>query len=349
MKIVHCIFTMHTGGSQMLVVDILNSLCRDNEVYLIVINDEWSNDIIARLDKRIRIYFLYRPRGSKNPLYIFRLNFLLWRIDPTIIHCHEPNMVNMILFKKSLCILTVHDVGIKNLFHKNYQKLISISDAVFEDIKDRFNTSSEIIYNGIDFDKFEKSSFKEYDINKPLKLIQISRLIHEKKGQDILIKAVTELLQYNILFELYFVGDGPSLEYLENLVVREGIESMVYFLGNKDRTWIMNNLREFDLLIQPSIYEGFGLTIIEGIAAGIPVIASEGGGPSEILKKWNSIFLFRTGDSKECSLKILNVISMLENGTMTKFLEEVGKEIKSKYSLNRMVSGYLKTYLSLVN
>ena len=82
------------------------------------------------------------------------------------------------------------------------------------------------------------------------------------------------------------------------------LDKNVQFLGAKDRSFIYENLCEYDLLIQPSYYEGFGLTIVEGMFASIPVLVSNVEGPREIIIDGVNGFIFKSSNPRDLAEKI---------------------------------------------
>ena len=86
------------------------------------------------------------------------------------------------------------------------------------------------------------------------------------------------------------------------------ITEYVKFLGkNKDRNYIYQNLCGYNLLVQPSLYEGFGITIIEAMAAGIEVLVSDIDGPLEIIEKIGYGHKFKSGDAGNCASEICKI------------------------------------------
>lgn len=347
MNIVHCIFTMKTGGAQMLVVDIINRLPPEHNVSLVLVNDEVNESVMSKLSDQVTVYKIGRPEGSKNPVYLLKLNLLLLRLSPDVIHCHEVNMVNFIFRPLFKTLLTVHNVGFEKIEESKYSQLIAISSIVAKDVLKRFNQTIPVVNNGIHFNDFYRKS--SYDSKDTVRLIQVSRLLHGAKGQDVLIESLRTVINKfpNKRISLTFVGEGPSLSFLENLVAEKNLTSNIEFIGNRDRQWIMENLCNYDILLQPSRYEGFGLTVIEGVAAGLPVVASHIDGPAEIFEEIDQKFLFETENSSDCSLKISEVIAMYEDNQITDYMGKVRKLISKRYSIDSTVNGYLKVYTEL--
>lgn len=350
MKIVHCFFTMGMGGAQVLAIDLLNNMSADHQTYLIVVNDIVSEAVLKKLDKNVTVYKINRKEGSRNPWSLIKFNLLLWKIKPDIIHCHEHDIGRIIKPRVGKLIYTIHGIGIPTKHYHYYQTLVAISDAVQDDVTQRFDRPIKKVYNGIDTSSFKKR-IRYVVKDEKIKLVQVSRLTHEIKGQDVLLEA-SQLLkaEYNYTnFTVDFVGIGPSMEYLKKLVTSMNLTNEVVFVGEKDRTWLAENLAHYHLLVQPSRNEGFGLTLLEGFAAGLPVLASSVEGPAEIIKRTPRGFLFDSDNSRQCAAALYQIFQDYENGNMGQLMSRSEPITNKEYSIDSCVKGYIKEYQALIN
>jgi len=351
MKIIHLLFSFTAGGAEILAVDLINEMCLKNEVTLIIVNDIFNEALIQTINKKVKIYYLNRKAGSKNPIPLIKLNLLLFRLKPDILHCHNFNMGDAIKLKNLNLVYTIHDVGIPINYLKKYKFLAAISDAVKMDIEARSSFKPTTIVNGINNKLFQKRTNYTLTSSEPFKIIQVSRLIHEKKGQDILINTiqiVKEKYQLNNI-QLDIVGAGHSKEYLENLISTLNIEDNVHLLGEKNRHWVYQNLCNYHLLVQPSRFEGFGLTVVEGLAAGLPVLASKIDGPLEILSQTQSGFLFKNENPVDCAEKIYAIYQLYIKNDIEAIIKGSENVAESKYSVVQSAKKYLDVYKILIN
>jgi len=147
-----------------------------------------------------------------------------------------------------------------------------------------------MIPNGIDTSYIDsvspRSGFRDlYAMSNERIITFVGRLVYEK-GPDLVLAAFRELLNWNWELKLLIVGDGPMREYLMELAHEWGIWSKVYFTGRVDDQTLYSILKVSDLAILPSRYEPFGITILEAMATGVPVITTRVGGPDEIVRDW---------------------------------------------------------------
>jgi glycosyltransferase involved in cell wall biosynthesis len=347
MKILHLTYALEMGGAESMLVDILNRQVHNNDVYLIVINNKYNELLINNIDPKVHVIFINRCEGGRNPLPILRLNKLCYDLNPWVIHCHNHSIVSILLsyfYDRSL--LTIHGLGIRSKYLKKYKRLIAISNSVRKDLLDRYNIYAKLIYNGIIIENIKQKNI--YSVNDSFKIVIVSRLNHKKKGQHIVIEAIKTLKDQGISnVNLDIIGSGESEEYIKHLICRYELENEVNLLGARDRKYIYEHLKDYDLLIQPSLREGFGLTVAEGIAACLPVLVSDCDGPKEILEQIGYGFKFRKGDIEDCAAKILKIYNLTKNNHIHNDTRKALNRLKNNFSLDITLCKYFNEYKSI--
>ncbi|NQT04248.1 MAG: glycosyltransferase [Planctomycetes bacterium] len=147
------------------------------------------------------------------------------------------------------------------------------------DIKNRF----EIISNVVDTGLFHPDEQIKKDPN--VKRILLVALFTHKKGVPYLLEALSILKKKRNDFFLDIVGDGSNREEYERLALTLGIDDKVYFHGLKSKQEVAQFMRESCFFVLPSLMETFGVVLVEALASGLPVIATNIGGPNEIITK----------------------------------------------------------------
>ncbi|MFR9166026.1 MAG: glycosyltransferase family 4 protein [Dysgonomonas sp.] len=345
MKILHIIFSMNIGGAETMLVDILNQQVKYNHTLeLIIINNEYNTKLLETIDPRVKIKCFNRKKGSKNIIPILKYNCYISNSKADILHFHEHTAIECLFIKKHHRVLTIHDVSIPIKKPIDCDIVCSISNAVKNDLYNRLGIDSTLVYNGINFEDIKISQGdKITNTTNTIRILQISRLDHLKKGQDILIKAISTIKKQYPLYDisLDLIGDGESLPYLQKLVSENNLDKTVNFLGTKDRKYVYSHLCEYDILVQPSIYEGFGLTVVEGLAAKIPVLVSDIDGPMEIIEKGKYGYFFRSGDTEDCAAKIIQIINSPD---LTTSVVEAYDYAKQNFSIQNTAKRYLQLY-----
>ena len=161
------------------------------------------------------------------------------------------------------------------------------------------------------------------------------------------IKRVADVIHIfnNILKEipskLMMIGEGPERESAENLCLKLGIQDRVVFLGNSNE---VNKILCFsDLFLLPSETESFGLSALEAMASGVPVISSDSGGLPEVNINGLSGFLSPVGDLDSMSRNALNI---LKNPDTLKIFKSSAKSVASKFDIHKIVCTYESVYKS---
>lgn len=346
MTIVHVIFSFGVGGAENLLVDILNEQVETASVSLLVVNRRYSTELLARIDPRVSVVLLDRTEGNRwNPLPILKCWLRLWALRPTVLHCHDHDLMKLLWPWRTRTVLTAHNVDIPLTFLPRYRQVYAISEAVRLDLAARGYPDSIIVLNGIDFAAFtRKTTYTSFQDK--FRFIQVSRLLIEQKGQDVALRALHMLVheQGHTGLTLAFVGEGPSLAYLQQLTHELGLEAQVEFLGSKDRRWVMENLHTYDALLQPSRFEGFGLTVLEGVAAGLPVVATDAEGPAEILRGLPTGFLFASEDSAALAGQLVHVIEAYRAGQLAPAAARAYAEAERRFSIQATAAHYLRLY-----
>jgi glycosyltransferase involved in cell wall biosynthesis len=185
-------------------------------------------------------------------------------------------------------------------------KIVCISDNVMESVRNKvgYDEKLVLIYNGVEMKRF---SGAEIVMNKKeeIKVIYVGRLEKVKGVQNIL----TGLLNVrdSILYDIKIIGDGTYKQELEELSKQYGISNSVEFLGT--RRDIPQLLFQSDVFVHmPDCKEGFGITIIEAMAAGLICIVNDQGALPEIIRDGVNGFIVgkSTGRNFEDTIKFVH-------------------------------------------
>jgi glycosyltransferase involved in cell wall biosynthesis len=163
------------------------------------------------------------------------------------------------------------------------------------------------------------------------------------KGVDILMEAIPNILKRigknNVIF--VFVGPGGSIRYL-NMAKSMKVESSCIFAGAMSREGVIQLMRNSTLLVAPSFMENAPYTILESMACGLPVIASNVGGVSEIIESGYNGTLVKPNSSKAIADCIIN---LLENKSSQSSMRQHAVEtVRNKFSWSVNLKKYLEVY-----
>jgi len=164
----------------------------------------------------------------------------------------------------------------------------------------------EVIPNGVDVKKFREARIVALEGDP--KLVFAGRLA-TCKGIERLIKSMRTVCANARDAVLHIVGDGPLKGKLEQLIVSEGLAGRVILHG-KVTSGLESYYKSADICVFPSSYEPFGITIIEAMAAGSPIVATNTGGvPENVTNMENGILVSPTNREEELANAIISLWS----------------------------------------
>jgi glycosyltransferase involved in cell wall biosynthesis len=146
------------------------------------------------------------------------------------------------------------------------------------DMARRFDASVEIpiIPNGVDIERFTAEG-RDWST---ASILSVGRVVHQK-GLDLGLMALADL--QDLAWEWRIVGDGPQAAHLREILKREGLEDRVEFLGWAGAAELAAEYRRASLFVFPSRHEGMPNALLEAMASGLPVIASQIAGNEELV------------------------------------------------------------------
>lgn len=262
-------------------------------------------------------------------------------------------------------IFQLHDIPQRFFARHMYRTLfracaaggIAVSKAVasgFTDVRDKNEkpTKCKISHNGIDIESFQQRltecSLTEHDLglqadHYPV-VTTIGRL-SPYKGVDTFIQAAHLVRQEfpQALFLIVGTAWKDSTMYvshLERLVHNLGLNFCIRFLGQRDD--VPGILARSDILVSAAQFEPFGLTVIEGMAAGLPVVATRCGGLEEIITDGEDGFLVPVGNASAMAEAIL---SLARNPDLAREMGKRGhRKVERDFSIERHVEDVLSFY-----
>lgn len=219
----------------------------------------------------------------------------------------------------------------------------AVSNALKEDTIDHFNIKKEInvIHNFINTEQFKpvnspklRAEFAEPD---ELIITHTSNFRPVKRIQDIL--NMFNELQKSVKTKLLLIGDGPERYKLEQQCRTLGLCDKITFLGKISA--VEKILSISDIFVLPSETESFGLSALEALACGVPVISSNAGGLPEVNKDGFSGFTCDVGDYKQMAIKGLEIVNNLEKFKANAVIQA------NNFTLDEIIPKYESLYKQL--
>ncbi len=171
-----------------------------------------------------------------------------------------------------------------------------------------------------------------------LQLIYVGRVVEEQKRVSDLIKITQQLAARNIAFHLKVIGDGPEMPVLQSSLEKEISENKVELLGWLKTEEVVTHLRQSDLFLLTSAYEGFCIALIEAMANGCcPLVTDIKSGNKQLISSGQNGFVFPIGDTEGFVKKI---ISLSADPAAVYSLRKMAWETGKNYSIERMTTAY---------
>ncbi len=358
-KILHLISTLEIGGVQKQVIEVAKRINKKN--FVNVIGAFSYGSLLKELKNEKIQYKIFRRTFRYDFFLPFRIAIYLRREKINILHTYlftanTWGRIGGILSWRTLIVASERNaIPWKSVFHYIIdfllsfptKKIIACSEAVKKlNLEKGFirKNKIDVIYNGVDLERFKpynKEKARKF-LNLPVKSFIIGSIgrLHWCKGYNYLIDVINLIKNKHPEVLLLLVGDGEERENLKEKVKRLGLKNKVIFTGEVENT--VPFIQSWDIGVFPSIYEGFGIGILETMACGIPVIASSTGGIPELVG--NSGKLVKTGSINELRKSIEELIDSPE------LREKLGKEERERaknFSISKTVEKWEELYVNL--
>jgi len=297
--------------------------------------------------------------GRKHPFSpgaIHRLRKYIRENHIDIVHCNGVvDSFYVYLASKGIrvkCVCTVHGYE-KNLYltvHKwvlaRFDAVIAVSSSFLRDMKKSGYTSPafRVIHNSISNDYQPIERQHEHTRSTTTKAVMVSRF-DWSKDQMTVAKAMTVLKEREVDISLDFIGAGPD-EYMSpvrEFTTSHGLQGMIQFLGEIDD--LTRILPAYDLMVMSSNAESFGIALVEGMASGLPVVASDIPSFREITSDSRFGILFEPVDDKDLADRIQALIS---SPTKMRELSALSLERAAEYTPDRFADDTLNLYYTLI-
>ncbi|MFT5312737.1 MAG: sugar transferase (PEP-CTERM/EpsH1 system associated) [Paraglaciecola sp.] len=363
LHIAHVVYRFDTGGLENGVVNLINSLQSDQYTHSIVTLKGHNPDFAARI-KTANVQFYDLAKKNGNDLGIFwRMNQLLKQLQPDILHTRNTATLELQLVawwrRVKLRIhgehgWDVNDMHGQNLTYRRLRKLlkpfihqyIALSTEARDYLLNIIKVKPERlnhICNGVDKAKFSPKAVMSP--TSPFIIGCVGRL-EEVKNHVLLAEAfvlASQRTHGKVNIQLQLIGEGSCRDKVETLLSQGGCADTTWLAGNRNN--VAELMMNFDVFVLPSLAEGISNTILEAMACGLPVIATNVGGNSELVQHEQSGYLVAASSAEEMAQRLLGYINApdlkLRHGKHGRML------VEQKFSIQAMTNAYNNLYCSV--
>jgi glycosyltransferase involved in cell wall biosynthesis len=356
MTILHLITSLDRGGAENHLADLCSGLATEKKIIVFCASKKsyWSDKLKKKKIIIIHSKFVH-PKNFFEKLIkffldIIQVNQLLKKYKPNILHAHLPYMeliayVSLLFNNKIVFIITKHldniffkqSYGQKKDFlgkiiikiiHSKAKYIIAISKSLIKFLvkNNLVNDSKKIkmIYYGINFknlDKIKKKDIflfkKKYNISRKVYTIgTISRLVPQKSLETLIESIFILKNNFKLKIKLIIVGQGSEKNKLKELAYSKNLSKNIIWI---DKLYNTNKFyKSIDTFCMTSVYEGFGLVLLEAMYNRTAIVASDINVFKEIIKHGENGLLFRKKNSKDLALKIIDTMNIIIRKSITK-------------------------------
>lgn len=361
-RILHFITELEVGGAERLLVSVLPRL--DRTKFEVSVAYMHGDDLRPELERAgIRVTRL-KSRSKFDLAAFSQLTQLLRDERIEILHTHliQADILGYFAARRAkvpVIVSTKHNTNyfqshgawlppVDGFVNRRLTRIIAVSEAV----KSFYVTTQklaadriEVIHNGIDLAAFQQAvpvSTEVLGAKPSEKIVCCVGSLKEKKGHAVLLRAWPDVISRRSDARLVLVGDGPLRDELHEAANHSGVRETIRFLGN--RADVPAILRASNVFVLPSLWEGFGIAVVEAMAAGVPVVASRVDGVCEIIRDGQDGVLVTPYDSEKLAQAI---VELLNDGERAKNLVASAGKRAEEFSINTTVQRLQALYESV--
>lgn len=366
--IAHVIYRFDTGGLENGVVNLINHMPANHYRHAVIALTE-----VTDFRKRIcrdDVEFISLNKAPGHGIWLFPKLFALFRrLRPAVVHSRNLAALEAQLPAWAAGVpVRIHgehgrDVGDldgSNLAYQRirrfYRPFVTYYLALSRDLGEYLTTRIKVpedkvlqVYNGVDTDRFHLVGPDHSPTGCPFArsdhwVVGTVGRMQTVKDQPMLVRAFVRALHIDPALRtrvrLAIIGDGPLRAECEQLLAAAGVSDLAWLPGERhDVPEIMGGL---DCFVLPSLAEGISNTILEAMASGLPVIATNVGGNADLVAAGITGQLVPPGDPEKLAQKI---VALANNPASARCMGQLGRErVEEKFSLKAMVAAYLGIY-----
>jgi glycosyltransferase involved in cell wall biosynthesis len=355
--IAHFLEGFALGGTEIQAIKLINKLSAEYTVYLCYFNNEGPlrDCVDIAKTKQFKLKKFLHPTTIKQ---IYLCSSYLRANKVSILHCHNTyaNVFGVVAGKLAgvpVIVTTLRDMGdfLSPLFQYVQKIALGLSSHVIvnaEAIKrkamsfDRLpDAKVSVIYNGVDLpDNFGRTRGAD---DAPYRIGMIANFNRPIKGHKYFIEAASLIHSMRKDVEFLVAGQGVLRNETEMLARQMGVDQVVNFTGSVRSESLYDH---FDVFVCPSLSEGLSNVIIEAMAHGVPVVATEVGGNVELLTKSQGGLLVSSKDSAAIAGAIEKLLD--DDDQRLSFGHNGRQFIEEQLSWDKTVARYINLYNNLL-
>jgi glycosyltransferase involved in cell wall biosynthesis len=238
---------------------------------------------------------------------------------PVVVTEHSSSL------NKDFSMLDENTIEEGNFVYHNVDKVIAVSHALARKLHDNFGVNCDVVYNVFDSKLFSLpnvTSTGGVQSKKDFVLVSAANL-NKNKRMAMLVDAFLKTFKDDHDSKLYIFGDGPERGSIEEIIKKNNAKDKIILFGKKTRNEMAKFYNNADAFVLLSERETFGVSYIEAMAAGLPVIASYSGGPESFVNDKVGILIRDEEDICKCLKTMKNSVSNYDRKHISKYAKEI--------------------------
>ena len=349
-KLLIIIGDLSVGGGQNMVSELVGAIDKNSwKIDILCYAKKTNTEIERRAEEYANITYL-NTNGKIGFTAICKVFKAVKQISPDVIHAHLGGMVFAIpwtALNKTPLVVTAHTKPSK-AFNKKVEWLLkcllrskkrktivaAVSQENWVETKKYLGVGDDacrFVNNGISLSRYYRKSHEHFTF------INVARQ-DENKNQAAIIEAFGKLYKENNNIRLILAGNGPTHNLLIELAKSKGLERVVMFPGMVPDA--ENYYSIADVYVQSSFREALPLSVLEAMAAGLPIISTDIGGLRDVVRE-NGILV--DAGNNEALLEAMRSM-ICETNEKMKFMSDESFRLVEDYSSIKMAEGYMALY-----
>ena len=305
------------GGTENMVANLVSYIDKTRFQILVISLASPRNTHIQKRIEETGTEIFYGGKGEFSSWKVFVSVYMaLQKFRPDLIHSNMYAYAFCVPYLLTHRVLLLHTIHNKpaNEFKKKYKRLISflywrkkavpvaISHIIEREMWELYSGLCKVerIYNPVETEKF--CTKREKCEKREVVFINVARFM-KQKNHFLLLKSFAGARKQVPFIHLMLVGDGELRNEIEKMVSNLKMDSAVTFVGNVDN--VNDYLAEADVFVLSSDYEGLPLSVLEAMASGLPILATEVGGLADLVT--DNGYLVQAGDERKLEERIVEL------------------------------------------
>jgi len=371
--VAHVMYRFDTGGLENGIVNLINHMPADRYRHAVIALTEVTD--FRRRIQRDDVQYISLHKSPGHGIWLYPRLFQLFRkLRPAIVHSRNLAALEVQLPAWLAGVpIRIHgehgrdvsDLDGSNITYQRvrrfYRPFVSYYLALSRDLADYLTKAIHIpenrmlqVYNGVDSVKFHPGSTGLRDAGCPFTrpahwLVGTVGRMQAVKDQPTLVRAFIRALEIapslKHSLRLALIGDGPLLAECQQLLLEAGAIELAWLPG--ERADIPEIMRGLDCFVLPSLAEGVSNTILEAMSSGLPVIATDVGGNTELVSSGLTGYIIPAADHEAMAERI---VFLANQHDIARNMGNAGRElVERKFSMDAMVAAYQGLYDNLLH